>query len=116
MPEFLGDIAGMLEIFAIALGLVLLHRAARDAAAGLLRVAGFVLVLGGVAVGACTVYYYLSYRSQGTFKTAYMMAPGAMMPGMMGAGTTMMPGMSMPRGGVVPPDSTAPGQPGTKKP
>ena len=30
MPQFLADIAGMLELFAIAAGLVLLHRAAKD--------------------------------------------------------------------------------------
>lgn len=33
MAEFLGDIAGMLELFAVAAGLVLLHRASREAPA-----------------------------------------------------------------------------------
>ncbi|MEA3247393.1 MAG: hypothetical protein U9Q74_14660 [Gemmatimonadota bacterium] len=85
MPQFVADIAGMLEIMAVAGGIVLLHRAGKDAAAGLLRLAGWILVVGGIAVGACTTYYWFQYRSQGAFQTAHMMAPGQMMPGVMGA-------------------------------
>ncbi|MCB9709551.1 MAG: hypothetical protein H6714_12250, partial [Myxococcales bacterium] len=54
MAQFTADIAGMLEIFAIAAGLVLLHRASKEAPANLLKAAGWVLVVGGVVVGACT--------------------------------------------------------------
>ncbi len=40
MAQFTADIAGMLELFAIATGLVLLHRAGKEAPAKLLKAAG----------------------------------------------------------------------------
>lgn len=51
MAQFTGDIAGMLELFAIAAGLVLLHRAGKEAPAKLLQAAGWVLVAGGMEPG-----------------------------------------------------------------
>jgi hypothetical protein len=51
MAQFLADIAGMLEVFGIATGLVLLHRASKEAPAKLLKAAGWVLVVGGISVG-----------------------------------------------------------------
>ena len=65
MTQFLGDISGMMEIFAIALGLVLLHRAKSESNADLLRAAGWLLVCGGVIIGACTLYYWFMFRSHG---------------------------------------------------
>jgi hypothetical protein len=72
MAQFLADIAGMLEVFAIATGLVLLHRASKEAPAKLLKAAGWVLVVGGVSVGLCTSYYWFKYQSQGGFETTHM--------------------------------------------
>jgi len=47
MTQFIADIAGMLEVFAIAAALVLLHKASKEAPAKLLKAAGLVLVVGG---------------------------------------------------------------------
>ena len=78
MAQFTADIAGMLELFAIAAGLVLLHRAGKEAPAKLLKVAGWVLVAGGIVVGACTTFYWFKYQSRGEFDTVYMGYPGMM--------------------------------------
>lgn len=105
MAEFTADIAGMLELFAIAAGLVLLHRASKEAPAKLLKAAGWVLVAGGIAVGACTSFYWFEYQSRGEFDTAHMGCPGMMNgpetgmgPGTMGAGMTGPEMGSMPHG------------------
>lgn len=78
MAEFLGDIAGMLELFAIATGLVLLHQANKAAPAKLLKLAGWVLVIGGLFVGTCTTYYWLKYQARGDFDSAHMTHTGMM--------------------------------------
>lgn len=104
MAQFTADIAGMLELFAIAAGLVLLHRAGKEAPARLLKAAGWVLVAGGVVVGACTTFYWFEYRSRGGFDAVHMGCPGMMRaagsgmdPGMMGPGMGSMPrGMTPP--------------------
>ena len=70
MPQFLGDIAFMLELFAVAGGLVLLYQASRENA-GLLRAAGLVLVIGGILTAACTGYFYFRYFGQGGFDTVH---------------------------------------------
>lgn len=70
MTQFLADIAGMLEVFAVAGGLVLLHRARKESA-GLLKAAGLVLVVGGVAVGLCTSYYWFKYQANGDFDAVH---------------------------------------------
>jgi hypothetical protein len=95
-------IAGLLGIFAIAGGLVLLQRASKEAPARLLKAAGWVLVAGGVIVGLCTSYLF-KYQSRGEFDSAHMgygsmIRSQGMGPGMMGP---MGPG-SMP-GGMMPP-------------
>jgi len=105
MPQFLADIAGMLEIFAIAAGLVLLHRARSEAASGLLRAAGAVLVVGGLAVGLCTTWYWFTYRARGEFATAHMMSPSMMMPMMDSTGRMMGPGMGTMSPRMMPPPS-----------
>lgn len=72
MAQFLADIAGMLEIFAIAGGLLLLHRAAKEAPAKLLKAAGWVLLVGGVLSGICTSYYWFRYQGRGEFHSSHM--------------------------------------------
>ncbi len=81
MAQFLADIAGMLEIFSIAAGLVLLHYASKQPAAKLLKAAGIVLVVGGIVVGVCTSMYWFQYRANGQFQTVDVhsqLEPGAM--------------------------------------
>lgn len=93
MAQFLGDIAGILEIVAIAAGFVLLHRARKEAPARLLQVGGWVLVIGGIAVGLCTTYFWFVYQSQGAFDGPYGMGPGMMqIPGGGMGPATMDPG------------------------
>ena len=111
MAEFTADIAGMLELFAIAAGLVLLHRAGKEAPAKLLKAAGWVLVVGGIVVGACTTFYWFKDVSRGEFDTVHMGYPGmlhapgtGMGPGMMGPGM-MGPGMGSMWHGMTPPPS-----------
>jgi hypothetical protein len=70
MDQFLGDIAGMMEIFAIGAGLVLLHLASKEPPAKLLKAAGLVLLLGGLGVGICTSYYWFQYQGAGHFAGA----------------------------------------------
>ncbi len=71
MAQFLGDLAFLFELFAIAAGLVLLHRAQGEEKAGLLRAAAWLLVAGGVGGATCTGYYWLRYASRGDFDSAY---------------------------------------------
>jgi hypothetical protein len=92
MAQFTADIAGMLELFAIAAGLVLLHRAGKEAPAKLLKAAGWVLVAGGIVVGACTTFYWFKYQSRGDFDTVHMDYPGMMGPGMGSMPDGMPPG------------------------
>lgn len=112
MAQFTADIAGMLELFAIAAGLVLLHRAGKEPPAKLLMAAGWVLVAGGIVVGACTTFYWLKYQSRGELDSVQMGYPGMMhAPGTgMGSGTTG-PGMAGPGMGSMPPGTT-PSPPG----
>lgn len=86
MAQFLGDIAWMLELFAVAWGFVLLHRAAKEAPAKLLQLAGWVLVLGGIGTALCTGYYWFSYQGRGHFDAPH------------GHGAATMP---MPNGGTM---------------
>lgn len=70
MVQFLADIAGMLEVLAVAAGLLVLHRG-RVEQAGLIKLAGLVLIVGGIAGGGCTGYYWVKYQQNGDFETAY---------------------------------------------
>ena len=112
MAQFTADIAGMLELFAIAAGLVLLHRASKEAPAKLLKAAGWVLVAGGFVVGVCTTLYWFKYQSRGDFDTVHM-GDGGMMPAPeTGMGRGMMgPGMTGPGTGSTPPNMTPPPTP-----
>lgn len=109
MAQFTADIAGMLELFAIAAGLVLLHRASKEAPAKLLKAAGWVLVAGGLVVGACTTVYWFKYQSRGEFDTMHMGCPGMMHgPGKGMCAGTMGPGMTGPGMGSTPHSMTPP--------
>jgi len=82
MAQFLGDIAWMLEVFAIAGGLVLLHVAAAERRTKFLKAAGSLLLLAGIGTALCTGYYWFSYQSQGSFDTVHGHVPMVMpMPG-----------------------------------
>lgn len=70
MAQFLGDIAGILEIITVAAGLMILHRGRTDGA-GLVKLAGVVLIVGGLGSGLCTGYYWVKYQQSGAFETAY---------------------------------------------
>lgn len=113
MAEFTADIAGMLELFAVAAGLVLLHRASKEAPAKLLTAAGWVLVAGGIGVGACTTFYWFKYLSRGELDTAHMGYPTMMQaPGTGMAPRTMGPGMTGPGMGGWMPHGVTPPPPG----
>lgn len=86
MAQFLGDLAFLLELFAVAVGLIVLHRAASETKPALLRAAAWLLIAGGVGGAACTGYYWLHYQQRGDFDAAHG-ARAASMP---------MSGMPMP--------------------
>lgn len=71
MAQFLGDLAFMAELAVVAGGLILLHRARAESSGGLLRLAGYVLVIGGIGAALCTSYYWFKYQGQGDFDRAY---------------------------------------------
>lgn len=71
MAQFLGDIAFLLAAAATAAGFVLLHRASAVASGGLIRLAAYILVIGGIGTGLCTGYFWLQYYTQGDFHAAY---------------------------------------------
>lgn len=95
MVLFLGDIAFMLEVMALAAGLVVLYFA-QERASGLLKAAGYILAVGGALGILCSGFYWVKYWSQGAFMSAHpmsmqgggpMMGHGGMpMRGMMGGG------------------------------
>lgn len=70
MAEFMSDLTFVFELFAIAGGLVLLDRAAASGG-GYTRLAGWILVVGGIGTSLCTGYFWLKYHEQGDFDHAY---------------------------------------------
>ena len=108
MAQFLGDIAWMLELFAIASGLVLLHVATIESHTKFLQAAGWLLVLGGLGTALCTGYYWFSYRAQGHFDVVHARTPMPMSPGSMAPDRNMG---SMHRG-VVPESPPGPEEQG----
>ncbi len=76
MAMFLGHIAFILEMFALATGLVLVRLSKENK--GLSSLAGWVLVIVGIFGAICTVYYIIQYFYLGDFAHAY---PPMMMPG-----------------------------------
>lgn len=75
MNQFTADIAGILEIAVIAAGLITLYFANKERS-GLLRVAAGVMIIGGIAVGSCTAYWWLKYYNQGGFDSVALYSDG----------------------------------------
>ena len=100
MAQFLGDLAFLFELFAVAAGLLILHRAREEAKPGLLRAAAWILLVGGVGGASCTGYYWLRYQTHGHFDGAHAMTS---MP--MGGATTMG---AVPMRGAMPMDDDGP--------
>lgn len=69
MLMFVAEIAFLLELIVIAAGLVLLNKAKKESA-GSLKLASWILILGGVGTVICTWYYSFKYGAQGAFDTA----------------------------------------------
>ena len=96
MAEFLGDLT-VLAATTLAVWGLLLYQRGREAASGLIRVAGLLALLVGIGTALCAGFYMIKYQRQGDFDHAYparVMGPGEMtMPG-------MQPGMQMSRRGM----------------
>jgi hypothetical protein len=73
MAMFTAHIAFILEIMALAAGLIALHYADRMQAK-LIRIAGMILVIFALTGIACTAYYAAKYYSQGAYEYAYTKA------------------------------------------
>lgn len=69
MNQFTADIAGILEIAVIAAGLITLYFANKEKST-LLKSAAWLMIIGGIAVGICTSYWWLKYHSHGHFEHA----------------------------------------------
>ena len=76
MAEFLGDIAFILEMFAVAAGLILIHLGKENRK--LFSLAGWLLLIVGIGGAVCTVYWMFHYFNMGDFDHAY---PQMMMSG-----------------------------------
>lgn len=76
MAMFLGHIAFILEMFALATGLVLVRLSKENK--GLSSLAAWILVIVGILGAICTGYYMLQYFYLGDFAHAY---PQMMMTG-----------------------------------
>jgi hypothetical protein len=93
----------MPELFAIAVGLVLLYLVSKEAPPKLLEAADWLLISGGFVVGACSTFYWSKYQSRGELDTVHVgypemlhapgtgMGAGTMGPGMGGGGMGSMP-------------------------
>ncbi len=69
MAMFLGHIAVILEMFALATGLVLISKENK----GLSSLAGWILIIFGILGAICTFYYMVQYYYLGNFANAYPM-------------------------------------------
>jgi len=79
MVQFMGDAVFLLEVFLVALGLIVFHFG-REHQAMLLRIAGIVLVVGATLTAVCTTYYWMTYAGQGDFTHAHQDLPSVMHP------------------------------------
>lgn len=82
MNMFLADFVFSFELIVIALGLVLYHKA-RQKDAPPLKLASYILIIGGIIALACTVYFSFAYFISGDFAST---APTNMMPTQMYGG------------------------------
>lgn len=67
MAMFLGHIAFILEIFALATGLTIIRSSKKDISS----FAGWILIVVGILGVICTGYYMVHYALQGDFIHAY---------------------------------------------
>ena len=67
MNQFSADIAGILEIAVIAAGMITLYFAGKEKS-GLLKGAAWLMIIGGIAVGLCTSYWWFTYHKRGYFE------------------------------------------------
>lgn len=67
MNQFSADIAGILEIAVIAAGLITFYFANKEKSA-LLKGAAWLMIIGGIAVGLCTTYWWFTYHKRGYFE------------------------------------------------
>ncbi|PIR39764.1 MAG: hypothetical protein COV35_00750 [Alphaproteobacteria bacterium CG11_big_fil_rev_8_21_14_0_20_39_49] len=67
MNQFSADIAGILEIAVIAAGLITLYFAGKEKSV-LLKSAAWLMIVGGIAVGLCTTYWWFTYHKRGYFE------------------------------------------------
>ena len=70
MAAFLGKISMVLDIAMVGGGLIVLHLGKKEASA-LLKSAGYLFLVGGIAMALCTGFYSMKYKSQGGFDHAY---------------------------------------------
>jgi len=68
MAVFLGILSFVLCLIMIAVGLILLHHEKKNKG-GLLKLAAFILIIGGIIFGMNTGYHYLKYHFKGEFDT-----------------------------------------------
>ncbi len=67
MNQFTADIAGILEIAVIAVGLITLYFANKEKST-LLKGAAWLMIIGGIVIGACTAYWWFKYHNHGHFE------------------------------------------------
>ncbi len=69
MAQFIGDIAFLFELGLVAVGIVLIHFG-RERSAGMLRTAGWILVIGALGTAICTSVFWFRYLQAGDFDRA----------------------------------------------
>ena len=69
MAKFLGDIALVLELLTVCGGLLLLSLKGDKGV--LVKVASFILIIGGITLGLCTSYHHFKYHFAGNYENAY---------------------------------------------
>ena len=70
MAEFLGDIAFMVEILVLGIGLIVIHYGKKEDSK-LVKAAGYIMSVASVFALVCTTYFYFKYYFNGDFDSAY---------------------------------------------
>ena len=70
MAEFLGDIAFMLEIFVLGMGLIVIHHGKKEDSR-LIKFSGYLMSSISILALICTTYFYFKYYFNGDFDSAY---------------------------------------------
>ncbi|MBK24575.1 MAG: hypothetical protein CME70_11325 [Halobacteriovorax sp.] len=70
MAEFLGDIAFMIEILVLGLGLVVIHYGKKEKSK-LLKTSGYLMSIFSILALICTTFFYFKYYFNGDFDSAY---------------------------------------------